>query len=137
MRLGSRVTTPIDDGEYAGASATVDQIIGWPVFAIGSARMAEFLAAEGEAELKALLDLYGAYEKYARPVWNVEDGAGPVPPTAEGMLRLPVPLVETLYHLWLATFPGAEAPESTAVDEIIPPGPLRDELNAGLRAAKE
>jgi hypothetical protein len=123
MRLGSRVTTPIDEGEYAGASATVDQIIGWPVFAIGSGPDGGFLAAEGDAELKARLEAVRRVREVCPPAWNVEDGAGPVPPTAEGMLRLPVPLVETLYHLWLATFPP-EAPSRRRLTRSSRPDPF-------------
>lgn len=135
MQLGERVLVSITEGEFSGAEATVDKILGWPVFAVAVRKMTAFQEAEGPAaEMAALTSLYEFFEAEARPVWNLEDGRGPVAPTSAGMARVPVKVVGALYDLWVETFPR---PAPSAVDEVIPPGPLRDELNAGLKAARK
>ena len=115
-RLGQRATTIIDDGEYAGHQAVVDQIIAWPLFALAANRGAAFLAATTpDAELAALRAMIELYVARARPQWNLDDGR-PVPVVvAEILVRVPVPLITTLYELWLDSFP--RPPESPVADE--------------------
>ena len=49
------------------------------------------------------------------------------------MLRLPVTLGAAMVDGWLETI----TPKATAVDALIPPSPLRDQLNAKLRAKRK
>jgi hypothetical protein len=49
------------------------------------------------------------------------------------MLRMPLALGFALCSQWTDTFAGVEEEtEETAVDEVYPPGGLRDQLNAVL-----
>lgn len=109
-RLGQRATTIVDDGDYAGTQAVVDQIIAWPLFALASTKYQAFLDATAPAdELSALQSVVDLYVSRARPVWSIEDLRGPVPAAASDvLLRVPVALIQTLFVLWLATFPQAE-----------------------------
>lgn len=110
QRLGERVTTLIDEGEHVGQSARVDRIVAWPLFALATRRMAAYLEAKDPAaEMEALRAMYELYVSQARPVWTLEDQRGPIPARAPDMLvRVPIPLVTDLYHLWVGTFPVAD-----------------------------
>jgi hypothetical protein len=68
----------------------------------------------------------------AQPTWDIIDHRGIVPATPAGMLRMSDALALGLVSEWAAAF-VAEPPE-TAVDKIIPPGEMRDELNRRLKA---
>lgn len=111
MYVGGRAATAVVDGPYAGAEATVDIIVGWPIYRLALYRAASFGSAQGDAaEAKALGELYDFYIAQARPAWNLEDPKGPVPATSAGLFRVPTDLTLRLYDLWVSTFP---VPEST------------------------
>lgn len=108
-RIGQRATTEVDEGEFAGVTARVDQIVAWPLYLLAHTRyQAYFAATEPDVELPALQAIVDLYVARARPVWSIEDLTGPVPAVAgEILLRVPVRLIQTLYVMWLATFPQA------------------------------
>lgn len=134
---GGRVPLTIETGAYAGLSVTVEPIGSWVVYRLVVGRAAAFFAADGPAaELRALSELYAAVIAEAQPAWDIEDHRGQIPPTLNGMLRLPLPLGLQLFDLWTDTFVSIaeeEAEPRSAVDELIPPGPMRDAMNAQLR----
>lgn len=127
FRLDSeRVTLPIPDGP----EIEVAKIGAWPIWRHAVALVAAFLDAKGPAdELTTLQAAYGFFVREGMPTWAILDHRGSIPATADGMLRLPVPLTLAMLEGWADTF----IPKETAVDAMIPAGPLRDELNAGLR----
>lgn len=114
MQLGERATTVIDEGEYAGAEAMVDQVIAYGLATLAGQRMLEYLNATDKGpELDALRAMAELYAASARPAWNLEDPRGPISPTAGNiLLRVPVPLFTSLYELWVATYP-VETPVET------------------------
>ncbi len=123
-----RVTLELD-----GPSVEVTALSAEPIHALGVARAAAWAQAKGQAEqVNALTALYELFVAEAQPIWDILDHRGPVAATASGMLRLPVALGVSIISGWLDTM----TPKTTAVDEIIPPGDLRDELNKRLRAKK-
>lgn len=124
---GDRVALPIEDGP----TVEVQPIGSWPIYWHAVGLTSAFLDAKGPAaELEALMAAYGFFVREAQPTWEIVDHRGPVPATAEGMLRLPVLEIGIrMVDAWAETF----LPKPTAVDAMIPEGPLRDELNAGLR----
>lgn len=125
-----RVELPIPDGPMI----EVTKIGAWPIYRHALALVAAFLDAKGPGdELTTLQAAYAFFVREGQPTWAILDHRGPVPPTADAMLRLPVPLGLAMLEDWAATF----IPKPTAVDGMIPPGPVRDELNAGLRRAKK
>lgn len=125
-----RVAIAIEDGP----TVEVEKIGAWPIYHTAVGLVSACTAATTEAATTdALLRLYEFFVAEAQPTWEITDHRGPILPTATAMLRLPVnevalPIVEG----WAETF----TPKPTAVDAMIPEGPLRDELNAGLRKAK-
>jgi hypothetical protein len=122
-----RITLELD-----GPSVEVTEIIAEPIHALGVARAAAWAGAKGEsAQLTALRELYELFAAEAQPTWDIADHRGPVPATSAGMLRLPIPLGLSIVSGWLDTI----TPKTTAVDELTPPGPLRDQLNRRLKAA--
>lgn len=130
---GGRVTLAFEEGQYAGLSIEVEPIASWAIYRHALALVAAFFAAtEARVENAALRAAYEHFVGEAQPTWSIVDHRGPIQPTTEGLLRLPLPLGLRLVELWSETFIPAEQPE-TAVDELIPPGPLRDEMNARLR----
>lgn len=109
-------------------------MVAWPVAHVATSLVAAFYRAKaGEAELAALRELFAYFVAEAQPAWDVEDHRGLVPPTAAGMLRLPVEVALGLVGEWLGTL----VPQTTAADEVLPAGPVRDEVNAALRAARK
>ena len=130
---GERVSIVMDDGPFAGAACEVEQIGAWPIRATAVRLVAAFLGAEGaDAETLALSELYSLFIGEAQPTWALADHRGPIPASAAGMWRLPIPLALAFIDQWI----DPPEPPSTAVDELIPPGPLRDRLNRGLKAKK-
>lgn len=133
---GGRADLVFEEGPYAGLRVEVERIGAWPVYraAVGLGT-AFFAASDSAAEFSALRTLYALFVSEAAPSWDIEDHRGRVPATAEGMLRLPVTLTLRLCELWAETFvaaEGSDAEPSTAVDALIPPGSLRDQLNETL-----
>lgn len=110
MRIGQRATLLVDDGDYAGAQVTVDQLVAWPLLVIARSYLDAYYAAEDQSgELAALRKMYEFYEAEARPAWNIEDQRGPVPPNLGGLLHLPLELSILIYTMWMQTFPAVEA----------------------------
>lgn len=119
---------PIGDGP----TAEVTEIVAWAIYRAAVVLVAACNAAEGdEASIRTLREVYAFFVAEAQPTWSILDHRGPILPTAEGMLRLPVNTALGLVEGWMQTFG-----RTSAVDEMIPPGPLRDELNRGLKAAR-
>lgn len=134
---GERVPVVVDKGPFAGLSVEVERIGAYAVYlAAVSSRIAFEKADSGStAEFGALRSLYAVFVDEAQPTWDIVDHRGPVPATANGMLRLPVSLATAVIEAWTETFNAVEAAPLTAVDKLIPAGPLRDRLNAELAAA--
>lgn len=104
-------------------------------------------ADEGAAEYVALTNLFEFVVREAQPQWDIVDHLGAVPATARGMARLPVALALEICDEWTATLdarperdaiPGLRLVESdaaSAVDAVVPAGPLRREIKRRLRKA--
>ena len=132
---GGRVPLVFDDGPFAGLRVEVEPISSWSVYRYAVTSVAAFFAAPGpEAEFAALRVAFGLFVDEAQPTWEIVNHKGPVPPTEAGMLRLPLALGLALCEQWTDTYVGVEEEEETetAVDEVYPPGGLRDQLNAVL-----
>lgn len=84
-------------------------------------------------DIKTLRAAYRCFVYEAQPTWDIVDHHGPVPQTVAGMLRLPVPMGIAFIHAWASTF----IEKASAVDEMIPPSPLRDELKRRLKQARK
>lgn len=111
----------------------VERLAAWTILRVAIHRMSVFLGTDEPAkEILALRDLYALFMDEAQPTWDLADHKGPIPATPDGMWRLPLPLALSYVDGWTDTInePG------TAVDKIIPPGPLRDGLNAELKAKR-
>lgn len=127
-RLTERVPVTADD-----LTIEVTSVVAWPIAQTTAALIEAYNRAKpGDPELAALRDLYAFWILEAQPAWGIEDHRGTVPATAAGMLRLPLPLVFGLISGWLETL----IPPSTAADEVLPEGEVRDEVNAALKAAR-
>ena len=112
--------------------AEVSRIGAWPVWVNAVRLFSAYLEAQEQvAEVKALGELYTFFIGEAQPTWNVRDHRGPIQPTADGMWRLPLQWALPLIEAWIDTIP--KEPPPSAVDAVVPPGKLRDDLNAGLR----
>lgn len=118
----------------AGATVEVAPVLAWPLaFQAGRLIEAYQSAKPGAAELVALRDLYGFFIAEAQPTWTIIDHRGPIQPTTEGMYRLPLDVSLPIIAEWMATL----IPKETAVDKLVPPSPLRDQLNAKLSAKRK
>lgn len=127
--LGQRVEVH-GEGLYAGLSAEVEALVAWPIrWSVIRAVNAYFAAEEPDVQIVALGKVYDLFEAEGQPTWTLADHRGPIPPTSVGMWRLPLPLILGFVDQWVS-------PPGTAVDELIPEGPVRDELNRRLRKAK-
>lgn len=128
---GARVVITIGEGAFAGAAVEVEPIGTFAIRYVASGLVNAFYAAKDPgAEFVALTKAYELFVDEAQPTWAIADHRGPIPPTADGMLRLPVPLALDIIGQWIE-------PPPSAVDELIPPGPLRDALNEGLKANRK
>jgi hypothetical protein len=137
---GGRVPLVFEDGPYAGLQVEVEPITAWAVYRYAVGLVAGFFSAtEPAAEFGALRATYEQFVTEAQPTWEIVDHRGPVPATTGGLLRLPLPLALRIVELWTETFVAVEADApSTAVDEVYPPSPLRNQLNEVLaRKARE
>lgn len=90
-----------------------------------------YAAAITGRDADAIGTLYGFFLDEAQPTWEIADHRGLIAPTLEGMARIPVPLALGIVLGWIETFMQPDLP--TAADEALPPGPLRDTVNAELR----
>ena len=123
-----RVQVTVED-----LTVEISSLVAWPVAYTADRLVTAFYAAKpGAAELVALRELYAYFVLEAQPVWDVEDHRGRIPPTSAGMLRLPTNIALGLVVEWLET----GTPKPTAADEVLPDGPVKDEVNAALRAAR-
>ena len=105
FRIGDRATLVIDEGPWSGVSCQVDTIDSLPMYQLTLSLAVAYNEAEGMGPgLAALRSLYEHLERVGRPVWNVTNQRGPVPPTVGGMLLVPVPLVIALIDLWTDTY---------------------------------
>jgi hypothetical protein len=129
---GGRVELPIE-GQLEGLRVEVEPIGAWAIYRAAVSLVALFFAADGPAaEFAALRDLNAFFVDEAQPTWDIVDHRGPVPATAQGMLRLPLALVLNLVNGWTDTLATEDEKPATAVDAIVPPGDLRDQLNDAL-----
>jgi hypothetical protein len=114
-------------------SAEVERVSAWPIAHSGALLIRSFYVAKpGAEELDALRNIYGYFVLEAQPTWDIEDHRGRIPATPAGMLRLPVDAALGLVSEWLGTL----IPTPTVADEVLPPGPVRDEVNTALRKAR-
>ena len=110
----------------------LEPIGAWPVYQQAVSLTAAFFAATGPAaEFDALNALYGFFCVEAQPTWEVVDHRGVISATPSGMLRLPVPMALEVIEAWAEEFTVVK---ESAVDKLIPPGELRDDLNRRLKA---
>jgi len=125
-----RVAITVDD-----LTIEVERVTSWPIQQNAVRLWAAYQAAKpGNPEIVALRDLYECFVDEAQPTWDLVDHRGPIAQSVGGMFRLPVDLGLRFVGGWADTLPATDLP--TAVDEMIPPSPLRDKLNAGLRAKR-
>lgn len=111
-----------------GPTIEVMEITTDAIYMAGVGLASTFLGSRNVADLRKL---YAFFVEEAQPTWEIVDHRGPIVPTAEGMLRLPVELAMAMIDRWTETFT-----RTSAVDEVIPPGPARKELNRRLRKAR-
>jgi hypothetical protein len=123
---GERVTV-----EVAGLPVELQPIGAWSIYQTAVDLTAAWIAAEGPAALSALQRACAYFCIEAQPTWEALDHRGVVPATPAGMMRLPMAL--DLIVEWAEMF--VREPAETAVDKMVPPGEMRDELNRRLRAA--
>jgi hypothetical protein len=142
---GDRTTLDLD-----GPSVEVEPLHSWHIADECKSYWAAFMAAtKAEDERRALNALYTTFVAEALPSWDIADHRGPIPATAAGMTRLPLPLVDSIIGQWLQTLNAkpereaiaglhvVESDAPTAVDALIPPGPANREIKRRLRAAKK
>ena len=130
---GGRVTLDLD-----GPSVEVEQLASPTVGFLARAELAAFLEAKDEASrITALRPICERFVTEAQPTWEIVDHRGPILPTVAGMLRLdPLKLALPMVMAWIETLTVEEEQPATAVDALIPPGPLNASLNEQLAAAK-
>lgn len=116
-------------------SAEVTRCASWPLQQNAVRLWAAFLKATGAAELVALRECYEFFVAEAQPTWDLIDHRGPVPATVSGLLRLNHMHVLGLVAEWAGTL--QTEPPTTAADELLPEGPLRDEMNRQLKAKRK
>lgn len=128
-----RITLDLD-----GPTVEVERLLAAPIQQIGVRKFGQYLAAQTpEKQLAALIELYEFVVHESQLTWDIADHLGPLPQTATGMARLPVLLGIDIATGWLGTFAAEEAKPASAVDAVIPPGPLRNEVQRRLRAVKK
>lgn len=121
-----RVSVTIEDGP----TVEVERIGVELVFSAAVGLSSAFTAKRDTNHLRPL---YRYFLAEAQPTWEILDHKGPVYPTVDGMLRMPLDLALGIVSGWLGTF----IEQTTAVDEMIPAGPARDELNRRLKQARK
>lgn len=118
-------------------SAEVTRCASWSIQQDAVRLWAAFLRApDGSvAERNALREFYGLFVDEAQPTWDIIDHRGVVLATVAGMERLNHLHVAGLILEWAATLRVSDPP--SAVDALMPEGPLRDELNRHLKASRK
>jgi hypothetical protein len=126
---GERVTLALDDGP----TIEVQPIASDTVYRTAVGLASAYFAATDPAALSAALERLATYFcMEAEPTWEMVDHRGTVPATPAGMLRMPDTIALTIMSDWAELF--VAEPPATAVDKLMPEGPLRDRLNRQLRA---
>lgn len=120
-----RITIEIEDGP----TVEVGPLSSWALFMVAASKVDAYAKATGAAELVALRDLYEFFVAEAQPTFEVIGPRGVILPNVEGLLRLPLPITMRMISGWIDT--GIE--KTTAADEILPEGPVRDAINLELR----
>jgi hypothetical protein len=116
-----------------GPIVEVQRCASWMVYQQVVRLYAAYVAAKTPAaEYDALVQTFARFVDEAQPTWQIADHTGPVPPTLAGMTRLPLEMSLRMVTDWLETI----TPKASAVDAIIAPGPMRDELKRRLKAKK-
>ena len=135
---GERIALDLD-----GPSVEVERLRSWSIQFEGLSLLARFMAASKQQdEYLALNALFEHVVREAQPQWDIVDHLGAVPTTARGMARLPLDLGLSIASLWLETLVAvekkeAEAEPPSAVDALIPPGPMNREIKRRLRSVKK
>ena len=133
---GERIALGLD-----GPSVEVERLRSWSIQFEGLSLLARFMAASKQQdEYLALNALFEHVVREAQPQWDIVDHLGAVPTTARGMARLPLDLGLSIASLWLETLatPASEPAEvPSAVDTLIPPGPMNLEIKRRLQRAKK
>jgi hypothetical protein len=124
---GRSTLTPVE-----GCDVEVTALVVWPLYQTAVGLAAAYFGAPAAGEYAALERLYGFFCIEAQPTWAIVDHRGAIPATPAGMMRLPIPLAFEMIEQWSAAF--VAAPAETAADKLLPPGPVRDRVNAQLRA---
>lgn len=125
-----RVVIEIPDGP----TVEVAPIHATSIYQAAVGLMGRLLNAEGPASFDARQRLCRFVVAEAQPTWDIADHRGAIPPTPEGMVRLPDAYLVAIVEGWTAPFVAVE-PTSVA-DDILPEGPVRDEVKRRLRAVK-
>jgi hypothetical protein len=127
--LGRRAVLEVEDGPYFGVSCEIDAIDSDAVLYMVVSLANAYGAAEGAAaEVAALRALYSFIESVGRPVWNLVDPKGPIPPDENGMLRVRTALMLRLVNLWTETYLPEPEPDPVT-------GPLKADIEKRARAA--
>lgn len=124
---GERIPLVIAEGPFAGLSAEVEAL-GVELTRLTAIQAVNAYVVAENADL--LEPVYALFVDEAQPTWALADHRGPIPATVEGMWRLPIRLALAFVDLWVD-------PPTSAVDELVPPGPVRDALNRSLREARK
>lgn len=125
-----RITLDLD-----GPSVEVERLHSWMVqFQVLALAAAYNAAKTPAAEYAALAPLFERFVYEAQPSWSIADHRGAIPCTAGGMARLPIALALQIVTQWLGSLEiPAEAEPPTAIDAIVPPGPVNRELKRRLK----
>lgn len=126
---GERAPLTVDD-----LTIEVAPIVADPVYVAAIGLVVTALTAKPDAVQQARRDAYGFFVAEAQPTWAIVDHRGSIPATANGMLRLPDALAFRLIEAWTDLFTAE--PPATAADAVLPPGPVRDAVNAKLRKTR-
>lgn len=112
MQLPERTDTlVIDEPPYTGGEIEVRQTAGWGPLRDVQVALDRWAHSKGRHEGDE--DLHTAYRIFVDEAligWNFEDHKGPIPPTFEGMLRLPVDLAALVVGLWTYAVAQVSAP---------------------------
>lgn len=131
---GERIRLDLD-----GPTVEVERISSWALqFEFTQLALAWANASKPGAEYAALVPIFERFLLEAQPTWDIADHRGPIPVTVRGMARLPLSISLGMFNQWLGSLPVAQEedqPES-AVDAVIPPGPVNLEIKRRLKKAK-
>lgn len=122
-----RVEVPVTEGLVI----EVERLVPGPLYRAALRLLAGVFAEQPASD--ASERLYRLFVPLAQPTFAIIDTLGVVPPTVEGIGRLPDAVGLQMVMGWLET----ATPQTTAADELLPEGPLRDAMNDGLREARK